>query len=246
MILTNNDAGYRYLTTTLGVQASKIIKSIYLVSQPETSTIHQPSDFAVQSNLQHKTSDYVAFLYVGQLSHRKGVHNLVRAVSLLPPHLLSRCRVWIVGDGDEKAAINSAIHDAGLADRIRMFGHQPYGNLTNFYRNADIFVFPTLHDYRALVGFEALGFGLPLLHSTGDGAVDEIVIENENGFTFAPDDVTALSRHISWFIENADMIPRFSRQSLALAGRFTVQRAVDSLVLGTERALGAHRVHSDR
>lgn len=238
VILTNNDAGYRYLTATLGVYPSKILKSIYLVSQPETNTIHNPPNLAVQLDLQHETSDYIAFLYVGQLAYRKGVHNLVRAVSLLPPQILSRCRVWIVGDGDEKTRINSAIQDAGLTDRIRLFGHQPYDNLAHFYRNADVFVFPTLHDYRALVGFEALGFGLPLLHSTGDGAAAEVVIENRNGFTFAPDDIAALGRHISWFIKNNDMIPRFSEQSRAMAGRFTVQRAVDSLVLGTERALG--------
>ena len=237
-ILTNNDAGYRYLTTTLGVPANKILKSIYLVSQPEMNTPHSQTDVDIQLDLRHEKSDYIAFLYVGQLTTRKGVHNLVRAVSLLPPHILSRCRVWIVGDGEEKAAIESVIQAAGLIDRIRLFGKQPYDNLAFFYRNADVFVLPTLHDYRALVGFEALNFGLPLLHSTGDGAAAEVVIENGNGFTFAPDDIAALSRHITWFIEHPDMIPRFSRQSRALSEQFTTQKAVDSLVLGTERALG--------
>jgi glycosyltransferase involved in cell wall biosynthesis len=237
VILTNNEAGYRYLTTTLGVQPDKILKSVYLVSQPETEAAPGMLNSDIQSELQHERGDYVAFLYIGQLAYRKGLHNLVRAMSLLPAHVLGRCRVWIVGDGDEKAAIEKAIHDAGLADHIRLFGHQPYNNLPLFYKNADVFVFPTLHDYRALVGFEALSFGLPLLHSTGDGAVAEVVIENENGFTFAPDDIATLARHITWYIENSHMIPQFSRRSRAMADRFTVQSAVDSLVRGTELAL---------
>ena len=75
------------------------------------------------------------------------------------------------------------------------------------------------------------------MHSIGDGAAAEVVIENKNGFTFAPDDIEALARHITWYIENSHMIPRFSTQSRAMADRFTVQRAVESLVLSTERAM---------
>ena len=67
VILTNNDAGYRYLTTALGAPPSKVLKSIYLVSQPEMNTSNK-SNCDIQLGLRHKRNDYVAFLYVGRFT----------------------------------------------------------------------------------------------------------------------------------------------------------------------------------
>jgi glycosyltransferase involved in cell wall biosynthesis len=96
---------------------------------------------------------------------------------------------------------------------------------------------PTHQDYRALVGFEALAFGLPIIHSRGDGAADEVVDEGRNGFTFPAGDVQAISVYMQWFVDNAFRLSDFRKRSVELSVQFSVAAAVDVLVHASILAL---------
>ena len=92
------------------------------------------------------------------------------------------------------------------------------------------FLFPTLADYRSLVPFEALSSGLPILASVYDGGISETVRQGENGFAFDPRNSEQLAGYMSEFIERPDLIASFSAKSLDLAKRYTLPRAVATLL----------------
>jgi glycosyltransferase involved in cell wall biosynthesis len=237
LFLTNNIAGSRYLQDVLRVPEQRIIQSCYLVSEPPPRPDSDTGDSTLAAQLIHERHEYIAFLYVGQLHPRKGLQVLLDSLVLLPKDALEHVQIWIVGDGDERPRLSRFVKENHLELQVRFFGAQPYSEIGMFYHNADVFVFPTLHDYRALVGFEAIGYGLPMLHSCADGAVSEVVIEGKNGFSFDPDDVGELASRIKWFVNNADKIPGFSQYSREIASRYTIDSAVKTLVHATASAL---------
>jgi len=219
------------------VPEHKILHAPYLVSQPDIENesgqaLSEPclrvSEF--RASLPENTC---VFLFVGKLLRLKGLIQLFEAFANLTENDKSRYRLWIVGDGEDRRMLERRAEEHGLGDRVVFFGRFPYSQLHCFYKNADVFVFPTLRDYRALVGFEALHFGLPVLHSRLDGAVDEIVMEGKNGFSFDPYDINQLTGHIEWFIRNPEQREQFGLQSKIRSSAFTVETAARSLVHAT-------------
>lgn len=234
-ILTNNPAGQHYLVSKLGISPNKVTQGPYLISSPQT----EPKWSEPDSNelLWHSLEEFVAILYVGQLIPRKGVADLVRAVEILPGNVRKRLRVWIAGDGADAPMLRSMVTNCGLNEVVRFFGTVHYPRIALMYRAADVFVLPTRQDYRALVGFEALSFGLPLIHSRGDGAVGEILEEGINGFSFEPGDIPALAAHVRWFVENRGTIALFREGSRRIAKRFSLPTAIGNLAAASREAL---------
>ncbi len=242
LIMTNNEGGRRYLMEELDVPSEKIYVHPFLVSDvgAVTSAV-APADGAKSdawSDLPEQLEPLrqrVVFLYVGQLIARKGVSHLVRAVSHLAPEVRKEVSVWLVGDGDERQTIESLAEELDVADSFRFVGRQPYERLASFYQAASVFVMPTLDDYRALVGFEAIAHGLPVLHSVHDGASLEVVAEGQNGFTFDPTDHQMAAERIGWFVEHRDRLADMGQCSAQIARRFTVENSISGLTEAIQR-----------
>jgi glycosyltransferase involved in cell wall biosynthesis len=107
----------------------------------------------------------------------------------------------------------------------------------NAYAAADVFVAPTLRDYRSLVGFEAIACGLPVIASVHDGAAAEVVVPGDNGFILDPRDTGALARALAWFIDRPEERARMGAASRTIARRYTVERIVANLVEASRLAL---------
>jgi glycosyltransferase involved in cell wall biosynthesis len=235
VIMTNNHGGKDYLMESLDVPESKIVVRPFLVSD-----VKPPEDKAARTLPDGiaKPVDKVVFLYAGQLIPRKGVRQLVESVSRLSPDEQTQLELWLVGDGKQREELEAFIRDNGLEDCVRLLGRQPYEKISSFYCAADVFVMPTLDDYRALVGFEAISHGLPMLHSIHDGSHLEVVEQGENGFTFDPEDIVAAAEKLRWFLENQERLDAMSAVSAQMSQKFTVENAVDGLSQAIEKCLG--------
>ena len=118
-------------------------------------------------------SGLVRLLYVGRLVRTKGARDAIRAMNLLRdlPVVFD-----IVGDGFDRAACEALVSNLGIAERVIFHGHKPRADVEDFYRAADIFVFPSYREPGGNVAFEAMACGLPLIVSDRGGpgiAVDE-------------------------------------------------------------------------
>ena len=82
----------------------------------------------------------------------------------------------VVGDGFDRAACELLASKLGVADRVVFHGWKSRDQVDDFYRAADIFVFPSYREPGGNVPFEAMGYGLPLVVSDRGGpgsTVDE-------------------------------------------------------------------------
>lgn len=119
-----------------------------------------------------RAGDAARLLFVGRLVRTKGARDAIRALaSIEPPVVLD-----IVGAGPDRVACEALSTELGLAGRVRFHGRLPREQVAEFYRAADIFVFPSYREPGGNVVFEAMAHGLPLIVSDIGGpgnVVDE-------------------------------------------------------------------------
>jgi glycosyltransferase involved in cell wall biosynthesis len=108
-----------------------------------------------------------AFLFVGRIVHEKGINHLMHAFSRLErdhPDV----ELQIVGRGNMRLIETSS-------QAVRYLGFKERDELVDVYRNADVFVGPSIYEEQfGVVFIEAMATGLPLI-TTDSGAIPWIV-----------------------------------------------------------------------
>lgn len=107
------------------------------------------------------------FLFVGRIVHEKGINHLMHAFSRLEREN-PRVELQIVGRGDLRLIETSS-------QAVRYLGFKERRELAEAYRNADVFVGPSIYEEQfGVVFIEAMATGLPLI-TTDSGAIPWIV-----------------------------------------------------------------------
>jgi glycosyltransferase involved in cell wall biosynthesis len=106
---------------------------------------------------------------VGQLIPRKG-HDVLLAAAAAILAAEPRARFLIFGRGPLEAKLRAAIARGGLADRVRLVGHDPElaGHLAGF----DLLLHPARAEGLGLAVLEAMSCGVPVVASRVGGLVD--------------------------------------------------------------------------
>jgi glycosyltransferase involved in cell wall biosynthesis len=140
----------------------------------------------------------VRLLYVGRVVRTKGLRDAIRALTRLTtstPVVLD-----VLGEGFDRAACEALVAELGLGDVVRFHGWQPRERVEDFYRAADVSVFPSYREPGGNVVFESMGYGLPLVVTDLGGpgnVVDDtcgIRVHPENPEQFADDLAVAITR----------------------------------------------------
>lgn len=104
-------------------------------------------------------------VFAGRLVYLKGAELAIRAVARAPGWQLQ-----IFGRGPEQQRLERLVSELDVEDRISFRGWVPRDELLLRMREADVFLFPSLHDQAPWVVAEALGCGLPVICCDRGGA----------------------------------------------------------------------------
>jgi glycosyltransferase involved in cell wall biosynthesis len=167
-------------------------------------------------------------LFVGRLVPVKGLVYLFEAVRLLL-HDGVPVRLTLVGSGPRRKALIALAAKYKLASVIDFRGEVSFGpSLLALYREADIFVLPSLSEGTPRVLWEAMAAGLPIV-ATRVGGVPEIIREGETGLLASPRSAQRLAPSIRRVIEDEELRMRLIRGGYSLIREHTVEKQAAKL-----------------
>ncbi|MFH0751783.1 MAG: glycosyltransferase family 4 protein [Chloroflexota bacterium] len=157
----------------------------------------RPRDEALCARLGFEKGETVLG-YVSSMVGYEGIGYLIEATRILRDRG-RRVRLLLVGDGEERGALEERARALGLLDGgvARFAGRVPHGDVGAYYSLIDLFVVPRTNDrvsqlVTPLKPYEAMAMERCLVVS-GVGALLEIVQDGETGTSFAPEDPVALA-----------------------------------------------------
>jgi glycosyltransferase involved in cell wall biosynthesis len=131
--------------------------------------------------------------FVGLLSHRKGVVDLIEAARLVVA-AMPQARFVLAGrDGGAAAEVRRLIDRYALGSAVRWLG--PRSDVPAILAASDLLVLPSLADPLPVAVLEAMSFGLPAA-ATRSGGCEEMVADGETGLLVPPGDRPALAAAI--------------------------------------------------
>jgi len=167
------------------------------------------------------SDDDAVLLSVGRLEQNKGFQVLVAALAALGDHsgriAEGRWRWVLLGDGPYRAALESAVRDAGLAAYVDLPGRISDSELHAWYEAADLFVHPTLYEGSSLVTLEAMAHRRAVVATTAGGLPDK-VRAGVSGWLVPPGDASALAAAISGGLGEPARL-----RAMGIAGRAIVE-----------------------
>ncbi len=160
--------------------------------------------FEAHAEIRSKSGKGLRLLFVGKVTHAKGVVDLMLAVSGLPNTL--RWRLDIVGNNkvepDTIEHMRAICRQYHLEDRVTLHGQLDEVSLKELYASSDIFVLPSYWEGYGIVLLEAMSYGLAVVASNA-GAIPEVVHDGHTGLLVPPGDVLALLMSIRRLLDDA-------------------------------------------
>jgi glycosyltransferase involved in cell wall biosynthesis len=171
-------------------------------------------------------------LYVGLLTPRKGVLDLLAASELLHERGVAHT-LWLCGGTpDEGPEAEVPVREAAAAANAVLAGSRPPEQMHEAYEDADIFCLPSWYEAMPLSILEAAAHGLPVVASDV-GDVSRAVLDGVTGFVVPVKSAPSLATALEKLLSDPD-----ARRRMGAAGRDHVRmnfsseataRAVDRL-----------------
>jgi glycosyltransferase involved in cell wall biosynthesis len=155
---------------------------------------------------------------VGRLVPIKDHATLFQALALLPPSD-APAHLAVIGDGEERARLESLAGRLGLAPRIHFLGWRI--DLESILNELDVVICASKNEGTPVALIEAMAAGVPVL-STDVGGVADLVAHAETGWLVPPGDPPAMAGGIRHLLDD-----RALRTRLAATGGAMVLDAYD-------------------
>jgi spore coat protein SA len=159
-------------------------------------------------------------LYVGRLVSPKGVHVLLRAMSLLQKQgVEAECRIVGASSfGGSKANSYMQELERAAPNNAHFVGYRSGEDLANEFRRADIFCCPSVwQEPFGMVNVEAMACGIPVVASNVGGIPE--ALESGGGILVPPDDAEALAEALVRLITNEGLRRRMGEDALKIFRR---------------------------
>ncbi len=176
------------------------------------------------------------FLFMGNLTRRKGAYDLVEATSRAFANG-GPGEVLLAGgerDAGDRQALLDHIAACGCAERARLLGLIQGPEKEAALASAGVLVLPSYAEGLPMAILEGMAYALPVI-ATRVGAVPEAVAEGVEGFLIEPGDVEALADRMRRLAEDAALRRRMAQ---AARRRARAQYGMDVMV---DRILALYR-----
>ncbi len=147
-----------------------------------------------------------SFLFLGDWTRRKGVHDLVEATATAIRNGFqgTLCLAGFEKEPGQREALDRHIAESGCGAHIRVLGSLEAPEREAALRNACCLVLPSYGEGLPMAILEAMGHGVPII-ATRVGAIPEVIEDGKEGFLIEPGDVQALADRLVRLAVDADL-----------------------------------------
>ena len=126
------------------------------------TNIGLPEFIKVNTPGKRERNSKLKLLYVGRFIYWKGLPLLLKALTQCHQQGIE-FELTLIGEGSEKKNWEQEALKLGIAEHVVWKSWMKREELTECYKNADYFAFPSLHDSSGNVVIEAMANGLPII-----------------------------------------------------------------------------------
>ncbi len=177
----------------------------------------------------HISSTETVIISVSRLVGKNGIDILLRAFAALN---VKPMRLLLIGDGPERAYLESLAYKLGCATRVVFLGSILPRDVTRYLHAADIFVRPSRSEGFGIAFLEAMAARVPVI-ATNVGGIPDFVHDGETGLLCAPNSPIAVATAIERLARDTALREHIS----ANAARIVVERYTWDIVASQYRKL---------
>jgi glycosyltransferase involved in cell wall biosynthesis len=159
-----------------------------------------------------ESPDVFEILWVGSLTPARGQRLLVNAAGELLRQG-RRLRLHLVGDGEDRAALEAHAAALGLHDAVVFHGWLNQDQVRSLYERADLFALASFAEGIPVVLMEAMAMEIPCV-ATYIAGIPELIRDGESGLLVHASDAAALAAAIARLMDQPEL-----RRQLGKAGR---------------------------
>jgi len=181
--------------------ANDLIKN-YGVDEDTVTVINNPVSESIlerQSEVK-KTKRKHQILYVGELSHQKGVERLIYAFELCSEKD-TELQLKIVGDGPKREKLTNLCCDLGIENHVEFCGE--VDNVADYYLRSRATVLSSRYEGFPNVLIESITLGTPIVAFDCPSGPAEIVQEKKNGYLVKQNNVDLFAERILDIIDGS-------------------------------------------
>lgn len=192
----------------------------------DIATFTKPMTLERRAEVRHRhgfsDSDTV-IITTSRLSYKNGVDDLIRSLAKLP----ATCKLLIVGDGEERSALQALAKEWNVTSRIVFHGTATHDQLPELLKASDIFIRPSRSEGLGNAFLEAMAAGVPII-GTNVGGIPDFLTEGETGLFCLPNHPDSIVHAVTRLTHDTDL-----RASLIANGQALVRKqyAWDDIVI---------------
>lgn len=160
---------------------------------------------------------------VGRYSYQKGFDRLIDAWRIVT----KSCPDWqleIVGEGDEKVALQNRIDRYGLAEQVKLM--PATSAIEEVYLGASVMVLSSHYEGLPMVLLEAQSFGLPIVSFACQCGPKDIVEDGETGYLVPEGNVEQLAERLVNVMTNETLRKAMGRRAKEASHRYDEDRVM--------------------
>jgi glycosyltransferase involved in cell wall biosynthesis len=185
-----------------------------------------PADIPVERPDRTKR-ETLRFLFLGRIGARKGAFDLVRAFSLLPEEVKSKCRLTLAGDGETQGVFRLASAN-GCTAQVDVTGWLNRSDVNGLLGDCDVLVLPSYAEGMAIAVLEGMAWGLAVITTDVCGATS-FLESRQNCLLVSPGDIDGLSEAIKELYSDADLRQVLGCNARATAETLSIHRYMEIL-----------------
>jgi glycosyltransferase involved in cell wall biosynthesis len=191
-----------------------------------------PNGVDIPQHVNKAKSDRTHFLFLGDLSKRKGIYDLIEAIVKAQSRGFKGV-IYVAGGETmpgERYEVEQVIQKFGCQDRILLLGRISGEEKNRALKEADCLLLPSHAEGLPVAILEGMAYALPII-ATKVGAIPEVITDGKEGFLIAPQDVEALADRLLQIEDDPNLrldMGQAARRRVELC--YTLDGMVDRLV----------------